>query len=137
MKDLTLRIRQARRKATLSQLGLANKVGVNRSAVAQWERPGGCRPTTENLSKIALATSIQFEWLATGRGRMHTPDGGNDEGDQTPALLLQFYAHDEVEERILIALRRLDYWQSVSIAELVESLARGKLSLMPATSGDR
>ena len=68
MKDQTFRIRQARRNATLSQTALADKVGVNRSAVAQWERPGGSRPTAGNLSKIAIATSIQFEWLATGRG---------------------------------------------------------------------
>ena len=106
---------------------LADIVGVNRSAVAQWERPCGSRPTTDNLSKLAVATSVQFEWLATGRGRMCVSlENGN---DVPQALLLNFYAHGEVEERVLIGMRKLEYWQSVSIAELVESLARGRLVL--------
>ena len=126
MRDLTFRIRHARRKAKLSQTALAAEIGVNRSAVAQWERPGGSCPTSGNLCKIALATSIQFEWLATGRGRITVkPQGDND--DDTQALLLQFYAHDEVEERVLIGLRKIEYWQTVAIAELVESFALGRL----------
>lgn len=112
--------------ATLSQAALAEKIGVNRSAVAQWERPGGSSPTSGNLCKIAVATSIQFEWLATGRGRM-TVNPTGDSDDNVQALLLQFYAHDEVEERVLIGLRKIEYWQTVAIAELVESFALGRL----------
>ena len=48
------RIRQARRGAELSQSELANIVGVARSAVAQWERRDGAKPTTENMAKIAM-----------------------------------------------------------------------------------
>ncbi len=126
MKNQTFRIRQARRNATLSQTALANIVGVNRSAVAQWERPGGSRPTAGNLSKIAVATSIHFEWLATGRGRMTVKcDGG--EGAEAPALLLKFYAHDEIEERALFALRKLDRGTSVAIVEMAERIGRGVL----------
>ena len=123
MKDQTFRIRQARRSATLSQTALANKVGVNRSAVAQWERPGGSRPTAGNLSKIAVATSIHFEWLATGRGRMMAKcDGEN--GEQTPALLLNFYARNEMEERALFAFRRLECRQVIAIVEMAEAMGR-------------
>ena len=124
MIDLTFRIRHARRNAKLSQAALAEKLGVNRSAVAQWERPGGSCPTSGNLCKIAVTTSIPFEWLATGRGRMTVKSEGDDDAQ---ALLLQFYAHDEVEERILVALRKLEYWQTVAIAEMVESFALGRL----------
>lgn len=126
MKDQTFRIRQARRNATLSQTALADKVGVNRSAVAQWERPGGSRPTAGNLSKIAVATSIQFEWLATGRGRMTVKRDGED-GEETPALLLKFYARDEIEERALFALRKLEHRLSIAIVEMAERMSRGVL----------
>ena len=128
MRDLTFRIRQARRKAVLSQTALATQVGVNRSAVAQWERPGGSRPTSGNLSKVAIATAVQFEWLATGRGRMRVgSDVHHPQHEQ--ALMLKFFAHDEVEERVLLGLRKLEFWQTISVAELVESLARGKLAV--------
>ncbi len=124
MKSLTNRVRQARRAAAQSQSDLASHVGVQRSAVAQWERQGGSRPTTENLSKIALATTTNFEWLATGRGRMKMQLGTNDEVDQAPALLLQFFAQDETEERMLVAMRGLDYRESLAILEMAESLVR-------------
>lgn len=125
MKDLTSRIRQARRRVALSQSELANQVGVNRSAVAQWERPGGCTPTSTNLSKIAVITAVHYEWLATGRGQMISPSGTS--ADEIPALELQFYAHDLVEERVLQGLRKLEYWQTLAIAELVEALGRRRL----------
>lgn len=126
MKDQTFRIRQARRSAMLSQTALAEKVGVNRSAVAQWERPGGSRPTAGNLSKIAIATNIQFEWLATGRGRMTASRDGED-GEDTPAPLLKFYARDEIEERALFALRKLEHRVSIAIVEMAERISRGAM----------
>ncbi|OGT57991.1 MAG: hypothetical protein A3E01_19645 [Gammaproteobacteria bacterium RIFCSPHIGHO2_12_FULL_63_22] len=125
MRDLTTRIRQARRRVAYSQTDLAGQVGVNRSAVAQWERPGGSTPTSSNLSKIAVITSVHYEWLATGRGQMCVPAAG--ERDEAPALELQFYAHDVIEERVLQGLRKLEYWQTLTIAELVESLGRKRL----------
>lgn len=122
MRDLTTRIRQARRRVAYSQAELAVQVGVNRSAVAQWERPGGSTPTSSNLSKIAVITSVHYEWLATGRGQMCA--AAQNEVSNAPALELQFYAHDGVEERVLQGLRRMEHWQTLSIAELVESLGR-------------
>lgn len=125
MRDMTTRIRQARRRVAYSQTELAVKVGVNRSAVAQWERPGGSTPTSSNLSKIAVITSVHYEWLATGRGQMCV--AARDDAAETPALELQFYAHDGIEERVLQGLRKLEYWQTLTIAELVESLGRKRL----------
>lgn len=105
----------------LSQAALADIVGVNRSAVAQWERPGGSRPTAGNLCKIAIATSIHFEWLATGRGRMSTRCEGQI-GDDPQALLLKFYARNGMEERALFALRRLECRQVAAIVEMAEAM---------------
>ena len=48
------RVLSARKEASLSQQQLANELGINRSAVAQWERmEGGTKPSIEHLAKIA------------------------------------------------------------------------------------
>jgi transcriptional regulator with XRE-family HTH domain len=127
MRDLTTRIRQARRRVAYSQTDLAGQVGVNRSAVAQWERPGGSTPTSSNLSKIAVITSVHYEWLATGRGQMCV--AATAEMPVAPTLELQFYAHDVIEERVLQGMRKLEHWQTLTIAELVESLGRKRLAV--------
>ncbi|KFN49196.1 helix-turn-helix transcriptional regulator [Arenimonas composti] len=111
------RIRQARRGASMSQSELAAIVGVARSAVAQWERKDGARPTTENMSKIALATAVSFEWLATGRG------GRWISGDEdSPAMMLNFYAQCGLEERLLLAFRTLRAPEQQPLVDFVESL---------------
>lgn len=127
MRDLATRIRQARRRVLYSQSDLATQVGVNRSAVAQWERPGGSTPTSSNLSKIAVITSVHYEWLATGRGQM-CANAASDSADLSMPEL-QFYANDGIEERVLQGLRKLEHWQTLSIAELVESLGRRRLAV--------
>ncbi len=116
------RVRQARRLAKLSQQSLAQLVGVHRSAVAQWEHPHGCHPTACNLARIALATSVQFEWLATGRGRMcfQSDIGG---GEDMPAVLFTHSAHTEVEARVLCALRKLSGADVLAFAEMLECMA--------------
>lgn len=123
MKSPSNRIRQARLKAALSQQSLANLVGVHRSAVAQWERKDGAIPTADHMARIALATSVQFEWLATARGRMKFgSDLGSDEGGA--ALLYEYCAHDEMEGRALAALRKLNYKEVGAFVEMLESLAK-------------
>lgn len=110
----------------MSQAELAAVTGVHRSAVAQWERHNGSRPTSLNLSRIAIETGAHFEWLATGRGRMLAVEA--DAGEESAALILRVHAHDEIEERVLLALRKLEYWQGLVIAEMVEALGRGKIA---------
>jgi len=120
------RIRQARRNAKLSQKALAMLVGVHRSAVSQWEQPAGSMPTLENLARIAITTSVQFEWLATGRGRMkYVSDLANT--NETPAVLLEVCAQDEMEIRMLAAVRKLDYADGFAIVGMMEALADSRL----------
>ena len=95
------RIRHARRVVGLSQAALAKRVGVVPSAVAQWEGPGGISPTVEHLMCIAVAANIAFEWLVTGRGPIAVPDTG------PPAVQMETFARDLVEERLLVAFRKL------------------------------
>jgi len=120
MTQLFNRIRQARRGATLSQLELAGMVGVARSAVAQWERKDGARPTTENMAKIAMATSVSFEWLATGRGNRWL--SGDTTGSETPAMMLNFYAQCGLEERLLVAFRSLPNPEQQPLVDFVEAI---------------
>ena len=68
--ELTQRIRMARRHGGISQAVLAQQVGVHRSAVSHWESSKPKRPNIGHLLSIAVATGVQFEWLATGRGTM-------------------------------------------------------------------
>jgi transcriptional regulator with XRE-family HTH domain len=123
MKITANRIRQARRHASLSQQQLATLVGVHRSAVAQWEQPGGSHPTVENLARVAAVTSVQFEWLATGRGRMKFVSDLIP-GEETPAVLIDYAAQSETEARALVALRHLDTTTALAIVEMIVALAK-------------
>ena len=98
---LTIRIRHARKLARLSQSELANSLGVGPSAVAQWELPTGTSPTLRHLIEIATTCGVAFEWLSTGRGPVATTD------HETPAVETMSFAADEIEDRMLIAFRRV------------------------------
>jgi len=123
MKVSSNRIRQARRHANLSQQQLATLVGVHRSAVAQWEQPGGSHPTVENLARVAAVASVSFEWLATGRGRMKYISDLIP-GDETPAVLIDYAAQSETEARALVALRHLDTSSALAVVEMLVALAK-------------
>lgn len=96
------RIRSARTSAGLSQSQLAEQTGVKRSAVAQWERRGGTRPSVQNLERVAVITQVRFEWLATGRGSARA-----DGVELAPAKPGADYARDDLEGNILSLVRRL------------------------------
>ena len=75
---LAARIRRARRIAGMSQQALADKLGVTRSAVSNWESDSGVRPATDRLAVLARTLHVSFEWIATGRGEMRLGDGMHD-----------------------------------------------------------
>ena len=64
------RIQQAREKSGMSQTRLAELLGVTRSACSQWESGSGTSPRRERLEQLAQLLSVNYEWLATGRGPM-------------------------------------------------------------------
>lgn len=113
------RIRRARSRAKLSQQGLANQIGVQRSAVAQWEKTGGNLPSMHHLIDIALATGVTLEWLGTGRGPVKP-----DEETWTPAVQSLDYAQDETEYQCLQDLRRLPRQLRESLAGIIATLAK-------------
>lgn len=67
MESLGLRIRVARRRERLSQAGLADLVGVGRSAVANWEC-GKAKPSTQHLQHLSAGLQVSLDWLAAGTG---------------------------------------------------------------------
>lgn len=114
---MTLRIRHCRTRARLSQGELANRVGVHRSAVTQWERDGGTHPSIEHLGAISVVTNVPFEWLATGRGDPNrTPE------IEVPAIALD-YAANEMEARLLEVVRRLPKSKKRAVCDLIEVMA--------------
>lgn len=117
------RIRQARRSAKLSQVELATRLGVYRSAVAQWESAGGTHPTMEHLAQIAIATGTSLEWLGTGRGRMKFV---SDLVEEAPLVAVEFAAQDESEARVLVGLRKLEFAHVLAVIDLIESLGQTK-----------
>jgi transcriptional regulator with XRE-family HTH domain len=70
--ELAVRIAMVRRAAGWSQTQLGAQVGVSRGAVAQWEG-GSTEPTASNLREIAVKASVDYDWLATGRGQPPSP----------------------------------------------------------------
>lgn len=114
---LAQRIRQARRKAKLSQQALAEMVGVQRSAVSNWESANYTQPAIANLIAIATATNISMEWLATGRGSMgfdHEPD----------VLAIDAELVDSpYEVKLLKLFRNISIRSQILLMELAEELA--------------
>ncbi len=101
MPTLNDRIRRARALSGVTQSMLARKVGVHRSAVAQWESPIGSTPSMEHLIAIAMHTCVNLEWLGTGRGNplaANEPIAIDDSDDR---------AMDALEAQCLRALRRM------------------------------
>lgn len=81
--EIGARIRKARLAAGLSQVRLANLLGVTRSACSQWElENGGTAPRGERLAEIAKLLDVSYEWLATG----NTGDSGEGEVQQKNEL---------------------------------------------------
>ncbi len=98
---LSMRVRKARHQAGLSQQVLAERMGVTRGAVANWESAVAV-PAARLLARIANVTGVSYEWLATGRGAMLPELGFED--PKTPAIDADF-VDDPVERQLLDTFR--------------------------------
>jgi transcriptional regulator with XRE-family HTH domain len=112
------RIQQARASAGFSRAELARRVGVGPSAAVQWENATGTAPTLENLARIAIATGVAFEWLATGRGSARVANADD------PASTAATFARDLYEERMLIAVRTMPTPKREAVVEFLEAMTR-------------
>ncbi|HET6782741.1 MAG TPA: helix-turn-helix transcriptional regulator [Pseudoxanthomonas sp.] len=115
---LAMRIRVARQYAKLSQAELAEKLGISRGAVANWESANDAHPATSRMVKLAVLTGVSSEWLVTGRGRMTHESGG----EEVPAVDGEF-VHDIAERQLLDAFRRSPARAKSLILQMAESHA--------------
>lgn len=72
--DMAARVRVARQRSGMTQSQLADRVGVTRGAVANWEVSERPKPNVSNLIEFANTTDVSIEWLATGRGDIVLPE---------------------------------------------------------------
>lgn len=68
METLGKRIRRSRKDAGLTQQELADRAGVTRSAITQWEADDIKNLRPDNLFRAADAMSVEAKWLAIGEG---------------------------------------------------------------------
>lgn len=113
---LAARIRVARQRAGIPQRELAARIGVSRGAVANWESATGVLPASERLQRIAQATGVGFEWLATGRGTAPYQRSLDD----VPAADMEI-VEDVLELRLLRAFRAAPQRQHARIVEALET----------------
>lgn len=60
--EFSERLKKLRKDAGLTQVDVANKLGISQPAYASWER-GIKKPTQENLVKIAQILNVSVDYL--------------------------------------------------------------------------
>lgn len=114
--QLAQRIRQARRKEKLSQKALAGLVGVQRSAVSNWESANSVQPAMATMISIAKAASVSLEWLATGQGNM---EPGHESRLEVPAVDIEF-TDTPYERDLLRSFRRMSDRAQILFLDLAD-----------------
>lgn len=98
------RIRDIRRQRAITQEGLAEAVGVSRSAVAQWET-GRAGQVTGNLTRVADVLGVHVAVLLGANPRGAPPNKLS--GDEMALLRLYREAGAPERQELLRAARRL------------------------------
>ncbi len=88
MDALAANIRRVRKDVGLTQAELAERLGIQQSAIAHWEA-GNTRPTTERLAQIADA-------LGTTVGRLVA--GSDDGAPLATSCLIPVMTHTDADE---------------------------------------
>lgn len=60
--EFSERLKDLRKQAGLTQVGVAEKLGISQPAYASWER-GVKKPTQDNLVKIAHTLNVSVDYL--------------------------------------------------------------------------
>ena len=102
--NIGARIQAVRRERGLTQDDFANRVGVSRSAVAQWET-GRAGQVTGNLSRLAAVLDVSVEYLMYGDDKRAA--GEVRQGDELALLRLYRECDPEDRQMLLRTARRL------------------------------
>ena len=74
------RCRKARELTGMSKEDFADRIGVTRHTVSNYEAGRTTRPQRLVLSQWAMATGVDRDWLLTGETK-NPPSGGGQKGD--------------------------------------------------------
>lgn len=103
MKD---RIKKIRKELDLTQQAFADKLGVKRNTVGQWEC--GINPLTDQtVFSICREFNVNEEWLRTGNGEMFVELTRDEEISAFVGNLLR-YEEDSFKKRLISGLATLD-----------------------------
>lgn len=86
------RIRKARESAGLSQQEMADRIGIARSSITNYEK-GHHAPLPTILKQLAMATGVPLAWMETGEGGDNDgPGAGDTQGYLEPLRSLTLLA---------------------------------------------
>ena len=72
-----------RDRAGLSQMELAERLGVSRQAVSRWES-GDTTPTMDKLKSLAKIYGVSLDWLCSDAADRELPEAAKPEADRPP-----------------------------------------------------
>ena len=112
------RLKELRKSLNLTQQEFADKIGVKRNTIAQYES-GRNAPIDAVITLICRTYGVSETWLRTGEGEMFVP---RDRSDAIAQEVSRFMADhpDSFRERLISLLIRLDEKQW----EVLEQYAR-------------
>lgn len=104
IEGVSVRIRETRRSLGFTQEELAQRIGVSRSAIAQWEtdRTGQVR---SNLARVAAVLGVSVSYLLTGENQ--GADAGVETADERALLTLYRELQDGGRTELLRQGRRI------------------------------
>lgn len=73
----------SRNKAGLSQMELAERLGVSRQAVSRWES-GDTTPSVDKLKTLARIYGVSLDWLLGDTADGEPPEAAKPEADRSP-----------------------------------------------------
>ena len=71
----------SRNKAGLSQMELAERLGVSRQAVSRWES-GDTTPTMDKLKALAKLYGVSLDWLCSDAADRELPEAAKPDADR-------------------------------------------------------
>ena len=72
-----------RDKAGISQMTLAEQLGVSRQAISRWES-GDTTPTMDKLKTLARIYGVSLDWLCSDAADRELPEAAKPEADRPP-----------------------------------------------------
>lgn len=121
MKD---RIKKIRKELDLTQQEFADRIGVKRGGIANYEI-GRNEPTDSVISLICREFNVNEDWLRTGEGEMFIKLTRDEEMAKLTKQLLN-EEEDSFKNRLISVLANLTDVQWEVLAEVAEKLSNEK-----------